>query len=186
MSRTLKVVMLSLIGFSFGAGATKLYQAQSQSSSPLRKSASVEHEKIKMLAGKSLSNLQVRIAMPDDLPIEDDKETTLTGLVLVTSAREEVLQYEWELPAGVDVIEGHTSDALPGIAEGQTARIDLKVRGFSSENLKLAKFKAYYASSEGQFGNTAIISSRPQDSFEFIAPTAVGEAGINPRPRIQK
>lgn len=184
MSRTLKITALSILGIFVGASSMWLYQ--SGKNKLQRSSASVDSGKLKFLNGKNLTNIQVRLALPENLPNEDDKEVTLTALVYVSNERNETLEYEWELPNGVEVIQGHVSDALPGIKQGQTARVDLVVRGFSSQNLKLVTFKAYYQSSEGQYGNSAILSSRPQDSFEFIAPSAVEASGINPRPRIQK
>lgn len=184
MSRTLKLTAVSVFGIILGAATMWLFQSKQEKLQ--RKAASVDTGKLKFLNGKNLTNIQVRLALPENLPNEDDKDVTLTALVYVSNERSETLEYEWELPNGVEVVQGHVSDSLPGIKQGQTARVDLVVRGFSSQNLKLVTFKAYYQSNEGQFGNSAILSSRPQDSFEFIAPTAVEASGINPRPRIQK
>lgn len=120
--------------------------------------------------GKHLAPVRVQILAPDVLPDYDEQEVEITGYVTVNQVTPGELEYEWILPEGVELVAGIPSDVWASVRPGQTAVTKISVRGFSKEKRRTLTLESFARIGNVRVGNTAVISSRPEDSMEFIAP----------------
>ncbi len=120
--------------------------------------------------GKSLAPLSVQIAPLQDIPEFDDQEVTLNGFVTANAYTGSVVQYHWDLPAGVSVLSGDINGSFSNIKSGDTFEVELRVTGFSREVGKHIILGAKVKHGEDELGHSALIASRPEDSMEYIAP----------------
>ena len=120
---------------------------------------------------------QDKVAIPHN-PIEP---VALKGLVYISQASSSA-HYKWILPDGVTPVSGDVEGALNANLVGQTQVVQITVTGFDQTEKKIITLSAEARVFDQNYGGTALISSRPEDSMEFIAPdmkTAVDEqAGL--------
>lgn len=119
--------------------------------------------------GKHLAVVNVQI---DSSPIPkfENDEIILTGYITLNQPVDTDLRYRWVLPDGVALVAGETEDSVAQVQNGQTIKTEIAITGFSKESLKLITLHGFVQKGDQQFGNTAIMTSRPEDSMEFIAP----------------
>ena len=88
-----------------------------------------------------------------------------------------MINYKWILPDDVEVVKGYlTSDILNPIAN-QSYDIEISVKGFNSLDRKDVSLVATTRDENGtELGNSAVITSRPEDSMEHIAPEMMVKA----------
>lgn len=103
-------------------------------------------------------------------PESGDQEVTLVGHITVNSSIDSDLSYTWALPEGVSVVEGVLSDTLADVQVGQTVELKITVVGFSKERQSQVSLKASALKGKMEMGSSALLSSRPEDSWEAIAP----------------
>lgn len=176
MSRLLmKTAALSLVGLAAGAGVMSLMRP-SPSPAAFRKIAMADFEngKSPRFMGKHLSVLQVALQTPEGIPDREDQEVTLVGMVRMNRQIDAEVRYRWELPDGVRVVSGHVEDSWPAVKEGEVAEARLTVTGFSKEDLKLIALHGFIQDGETVVGNSATLTSRPEDSIEMLSAAAVG------------
>lgn len=77
------------------------------------------------------------------------------------------LQYHWNLPEGVEVVEGLLVDSVNEFSPEQTQDFTLKVKGFSKENLKYIRFEIIGDTELGPVKRVVLISTRPENSLEY-------------------
>lgn len=138
-----------------------------------RQPASIQGKKLWMPApaGKHLAPLKVAIEEPSFIPEKgDDTEVTLVGRILVNHNINSSLTYSWDLPAGVEAVRGELKSNVSGVQSGQTVDVSLTVTGFNKEKQKLIVLKALAVQGQEILGNSALIASRPEDTWESIAP----------------
>lgn len=161
-----KIIATCILGVVLGFSSRYLLAENKQ-----RGPASVELPKLMPLKiGKHLAVLTAEIKTPTEIPAKDDQEVQLIGYISVQQNLEGDLHYEWNLPEGVSVVEGQLSDDLHNVVAGQTVKVHLNVTGFSKESQKLITLQASALKGKLQFGNSAVISSRSEDTWESIAP----------------
>lgn len=182
MSRVLilKTAIFSVIGLAAGAGAMSLLSPTSEKA-PLRRIAAVDFEGLKgpRVMGKHLAVLQVALQAPEGIPDHENQEVTLVGSVRLNRQMGLDVRYRWELPAGVQIVSGHVEDAWAGLNEGDVAQTRLTVTGFSKDDLKLVALHGYVEDGETLVGNSATITSRPEDSLEML--TGASGVGLSPK-----
>jgi|GEM_PF-1917789 len=165
-----RTALTLLLGLIFGiSGAAYVSNKEKK----LRNPSSVEEKKKPWMPapiGKHLALLKVEIQQPENLPDEGNDEVTVVGRILVTQDLQGDLTYKWSLPEDVQVVEGHTSDALPGVKAGQVVEVKLTVTGFNKEKQKLISLQAHAQRGDQVLGNSAVIASRPEDTWEAVAP----------------
>ncbi|UOF00249.1 hypothetical protein [Bdellovibrio reynosensis] len=159
------LTVLSL-GLAVGVFGGNFFLSKNQSE---RKPSSVTHWKPAPM-GKHLALLKVEIAQPEIIPEEGSEEVTLLGRILVNQKMDSDLTYSWTLPEGVEVIEGNISDTLSSVHTGQIVEVRLVVSGFNREKQRLISLEANGAQGTRAMGNSAVLASRPEETFEAVAP----------------
>lgn len=120
--------------------------------------------------GKHLALLKVEIAQPENIPDGGNDEVQLVGRILTNQNIEGDLGYKWILPEDVEVLEGETSDTLAGVKMGQIVELKLTVTGFTREKQKSISLQAMVSQGSQVLGNSAVVVSRPEDTWEAVAP----------------
>lgn len=120
--------------------------------------------------GKHLALLKVEIAQPEVLPEAGSDEVTLTGRILVNQNLNSDLSYEWSLPEDVNLIDGQKSDTLSNVKMGQIVEVKITVSGFNKEKQRLISLQASGAQGHEFLGNSAVVVTRPEDTWEAVAP----------------
>ena len=120
--------------------------------------------------GKHLAPVRVQIQTPAVLLDHDEQEVEITGYVTLSQEAQGDVHYEWLLPEGVSLVDGILSDSWANMHPGQTAVSKISVTGFSKEQRRILSLEASTQIGTNRLGNTAVVSSRPEDSMEYIAP----------------
>lgn len=122
------------------------------------------------LMGKQMSAITVQIANPKTIPEQDGQEVRLVGYVTANHQPDSNVEYQWDLPAGVAVVSGNINGSIPDMQSGDTAEIEIHVTGFSREVGKHIVLFGKIRHGEDELTHSALISSRPEDSLEYVAP----------------
>lgn len=182
MSRQLilKTAAVSFAGLALGVASMAFWRATSPPALQHRRVASVDKPHGPVL-GKHLSMTSVAIR-PSAIPSAENAEVTLTGIVRLNQNVAGELHYRWDLPAGVHVVEGQLEDSWMGVQKGKVAEVKLVVTGFSKQDLKIISLHSFVKSGDSEYGSSASITSRPEDSIEMLAESkyekAVREASV--------
>lgn len=169
MSRPLKIWTIAFAGFAFGMGGMAMWKHTARISSFAPKSRDVASAGRQPVMGKHLSIVQVSVQAPGGIPDSETQEVTLVGRVRLNQAINSDLNFKWELPEGVHVVDGQIEDSWSQIASGQTAETHITLTGFSRESLRLVALHGFVRSGDEEFGNSASLTSRPEDSYEILA-----------------
>ncbi|WP_374029519.1 hypothetical protein [Bdellovibrio bacteriovorus] len=119
--------------------------------------------------GKHLALIKVELKS-SEIPESGSDETTFTGRILVTQDIEGDLNYTWSIPDDVTIVEGSLSESLPNVKKGQIVEVTLTVSGFNKEKQRLVTLQASGKRGQDLLGNSAILASRPEDTWEAVAP----------------
>lgn len=169
--RNRKTLTVLLLGLIFGISGAAYFKEKNRSAT--RGPSSVGGKKIPWVpapVGKHLALLKVEIAKPAMIPEDSDEEILIQGRILVSQDLQGDLKYSWTLPADVEVVSGPLSDSLSAVKAGQIVDLSITVRGFTTEAQKLISLHASAARGELVLGNSAILPSRPEDTWEAVAP----------------
>jgi hypothetical protein len=159
-----RTIVLPALALILGLSGMAFYQKQS------RKPASTTPLWIPQEYGKHLAPLKVTLVPPAEIPSSNEEEVTLRGRIAVTSNVDSDLAFSWTLPPGVSVVDGVISDELANVQAGQTVEVKIVVTGFSKEEQKYISLQASVMKARLHLGASSVISSRPEDSWESIAP----------------
>lgn len=165
-NRTALTLVLGLI---FGISGAAYFSNKEKKRVP----ASVKENKIPWVpvpVGKHLALLKVEIATPEHLPEEGLDEVPLTGRIFVNQSLQGDLFYAWSLPEEVQVVDGQLSDTLAGVKMGQIVELKITVSGFNKEKQRLISLQASGSAGNQVLGNSAVVASRPEDTWEAVAP----------------
>lgn len=186
MSRSLMLKMSGLMLFGATAGAVGM-GFYSNDPAINRGTASVAMDSLRppLVMGKHLSVVQVSLQAPSGIPDREDQEATLVGWIRLNQAVDKDLNFKWDLPPGVHVVSGSVEDTMANMKVGQTAQVNLTVTGFSKEDLKLVSLAAFVQAGETKLGNSAVLTSRPEDSYEMLAMAAGVDAAPKKRPLLK-
>lgn len=170
MPRTLRnrIILAVTLGLAIGASITHTVSKQQVSFTGSRQIASESQASGKPLfLGKHLSVISVAL-QSDPIPESEDSELKITGFVRLNQPTDAEVQYKWNLPEGVYLVEGSLNDSLAKMGPGEVAKTSITIKGFSKESLQLISFQSFVTIGDSQFGNSSIISSRPDDSIEIV------------------
>lgn len=182
MSRQLilKTAAVSCAGLALGIASMAFWKATEPATLKHRRIASVDNPRGPVM-GKHLSMTSVAIR-PSAIPVSENDEVTLTGMVRLNQNVAGELRYRWDLPAGVHVVEGQMEDGWAGVQKGKVVEVKLVVTGFSKQELKMISLHGFVKSGDTEYGSSASITSRPEDSIEMLAESryekAVREASL--------
>tara|TARA_B110001454_G_scaffold218991_1_gene249054 strand:- start:95828 stop:96451 length:624 start_codon:yes stop_codon:yes gene_type:complete len=118
--------------------------------------------------GKSLSFVNVQLEAPDIADNPND-ETEITGYITLLKSSNNVVTYQWLLPEGVSIVDGDIEGQLEGVYAEEPVEVSIIVKGYSNNEKKLVTLTAGTVIGDTPVSNVALISSRPEDSQEFIA-----------------
>ena len=113
--------------------------------------------------------LQVRIAS-SEIPDSPDFDVKLQATVYVNREISEPIYYQWTLPESVSVVEGNLNDSFSSSNLGEQKQVYIIVNGFTKESAQLITFNSYFGPAERRMGASAVLSSRPEDHLEYLAP----------------
>jgi len=119
---------------------------------------------------KSLAPLKVEISKLEFTPETDEASVEIVGHLTLSQAMGHQIDYTWNLPEGVSLLEGQMSDSLQGMVKGQTAELKIVVSGFSKLQQRAITLSASSLMGDQRIGNSDILVSRPEDTLEAAAP----------------
>lgn len=164
----LKQSLIFTTFFTFGFASTFLYHQYqkelSLSKPPLTASKVLFNTKL----GKQLAFVNVQLEFKD-LARKNTDVTEIKAYMTLLKSTNNSIAFKWNLPEGVQIVEGSAEGELNNINIETPQEITLKVAGFSKEDKKLISLAAHTLIDDNVFSNVGLISSRPEDSFEFVA-----------------
>lgn len=166
-SNTIKIAICFAVGLVCGTVTKALLSSpERQLASPAlaTKWQPAEHN-------KAMAPLKVDI-LKLEFPAETDESSVeIVGHLTLVHSMGQPVDYTWNLPDGVSLIGGQMSDSLQGMKSGQTAELKIVVTGFSKTQQRTISLSASSLFGDQRLGNSAILVSRPEDTFEAAAPT---------------
>lgn len=163
----LNTICVSLLGISFGYGITRFMSSEYDMSS--RSTASIPLTKIGV-DQVSFNYIDMKI---DNVSLAENKDDTSIVQVRITALKDipTTLNYKWLL--GRDVT---TSETLEGVLEplmqGQSKVFEIRVQNYSRETQSHVSLELSGDLVGHNVQREAIISSRPEDSFEYVVQQA--------------
>lgn len=162
------LTLCSLVFICFGISAWSWIRPHS-TNLPKNK-LSANDLKILHTFGKANSVLKIDLFLPADIPPRDTEPVEVLGYISLNNTNARSMQYHWELPEGVELIEGSLSQVFTQIQSLDPLEIRIKIKGFSKRLKKNIILSASTQIDGVEYGNSAMKSSRPEDSLEYVAP----------------
>ena len=126
---------------------------------------------------KHLMPLVLTVQGPDKFSDDPNAIVNLKATVRTPFSEFTTINYQWLLPDEVEVIKGHVMSEIQNPIANQVYEIEISVKGFNSLDRKDISLIATTIDSNGtKLGNSAVITSRPEDSMEHIAPEMMVKA----------
>ena len=171
------LVFLAMFGLGYTSADYLLLSSNSGNQSP-----SLTSLLFNAKMGKSLSFVNVQLEAPDIADNPND-ETEIMGYITLLKSSNNIVKYQWLLPEGVQIVDGDIDGQLEGVYPEEPVEVSIIVRGYSNNEKKLVTLTAGTVIGDTPVSNVALISSRPEDSQEFIAKQ---KFDISNEDRIQK
>lgn len=118
--------------------------------------------------GKSLSFVNVQLES-DSIPENPNDYVEVSGFITLLKSSNNSIRYQWLLPEGVEIVEGEKEGQYDSVAVESPVEVKIKVKGFSKYEKKLLTLSASTQIGDTSFSSVQLISSRPEDSHEYIA-----------------
>ncbi len=131
---------------------------RSIASAPISKLGHQQH-------GRSLFDVKTDL---QGLASQDSDVSTLKVTVIALKPAGNGLSYKWNLPPGVTIISGPSSDTLQAFKAGEKREFSVQVKGFSKQLRKFASFEISGMLNQFQIQREVLISSRIEDSLEYL------------------
>lgn len=164
----LKQSLIFTAFFSFGFASTYLFHQYQSSSMPSKAPLTASKVLFNTKLGKQLAFVNVQLEFKEHARKNTDV-TEIKAYVTLLKSTSNAFSYKWDLPEGVQLVEGTAEGELVNISVESPQEITLKVAGFSKQDKKLISLTAHTLINDNVFSNVGLISSRPEDSYEFIA-----------------
>lgn len=118
--------------------------------------------------GKSLSFVNVQLEAPE-IPENPNEETEISAYITLLKSSNNSVKYQWLLPEGVQIVDGDIEGQLDSVVVEEPVEVSIIVKGYSSSEKKLISLTAGTVIGDTTMSNVALISSRPEDSHEYVA-----------------
>lgn len=118
--------------------------------------------------GKSLAFVNVQLEATE-VPEGPNEVAEIVGYITLLKSSNNTVSYQWLLPEGVEIVQGEKEGNLESVTTEVPVAVKIKISGYSKEEKKLISLSASTLIGENSFSNVAILSSRPEDSHEYIA-----------------
>ncbi|MFS4458772.1 hypothetical protein [Bdellovibrio sp. HCB2-146] len=171
-SNTVKVIACFAVGLVCGT-ITKAYLTPKEDKSGTLSFAS-KAPPLEM--NKHTAPLKVEILQPERIPDNETDEVEIVGRIALNQNFTGNIQYLWDIPEGVKLVEGQREDSLSGLHAGQVAEVKIRVTGFNKSQQHAISLSSSGPVGDQRLGNSAIVVSRPEDTMESVAPVLVEEA----------
>lgn len=176
MPRLLKYTLTFSFLFFFGFASSSLL---SQFTQETRNSLILEGVKNNstIVQEKHLRPLVATIQGPEVFPNDPEEVVTLKATIRTSNADFSSVKYEWILPDDVEVVKGYVSSDIASPVANQNYEAEIIVKGFNSLDRKDISIIVSTLDKQGlKIGNSAVITSRPEDSMEHLAPLMMVKA----------
>lgn len=173
-----KLVYIAVVAILFGAGwftayAIQVNQAQKQNTRVL---ASVKNQSTIMME-KHLMPVTISIVPSEEIPEGPNEIVTVKGQLKTPFDDFGSIHYEWVLTDGVELLKGQLKGQIQNPVAGHVYELELILKNFDKQHRKELNLQAYVVDPDGlRLGNSAIITSRPEDSMEHLAPVMMVKA----------
>lgn len=176
MSGKLKQIAIFGCLFFVGFGSSWLLSEIQNGEKQDRLMASVK-ENSTFLMEKHLMPLVLTVQGPEIYPADPEKTVTLKATIRTPFTEFSSINYKWILPDEVDIVQGQITSDIHNPVANKVYSIEISVKGFNSVERKEISLIATSVDSSGtRLGNSAVITSRPEDSMEHIAPVMMVKA----------
>lgn len=141
------------------------------------------NQPFRAFAGKSQAFLLVNVSPVGEIPSSDLEIAELRVSVRAQKDFPAPLHISWDLPSEIEVVEGRTSSEHPAPKAGDVIELTVKLKGFSREVRRLVGVQALVNVEGAEMGNSAVMTSLPEESFEMLETAASGvrlESGRKP------
>lgn len=126
---------------------------------------------------KHLMPIALSVQGPDAFPNDPQSIVQLKAIVRTPFSQFTAIHYQWILPDDVTIIKGYPSGDIQNPVANQTYEVELLVKGFNNLDRKDISIVATTQDMNGtRLGNSAVITSRPADSMEHLAPVMMIKA----------
>lgn len=120
---------------------------------------------------KHLAVVQTHIFASEEIPESNSDSVELVAEIkLNREISQSQLAYAWLLDDGVTLLNGDAEGILDNMKVGETRQVRIQVSGLSKEHSRVVRLSASLKHNAVQLGSSALIHSRPEDSFEYVAP----------------
>lgn len=173
-----KLVFLLAVFMLFGAGwftayAIQISQTQKQNTRIL---ASVKNQSTIMME-KHLMPVTISIVPSEEIPEGPNEIVTIKGQLKTPFDDFGAIHYEWVLAEGVELLRGQLTGQIQDPVAGHVYELELVLRNFDKQHRKELNLQAHVVDPDGiKLGNSSIITSRPEDAMEHLAPVMMVKA----------
>ncbi|MEK6772601.1 MAG: hypothetical protein AABY64_01565 [Bdellovibrionota bacterium] len=119
---------------------------------------------------KHLAVVKVTLESQNDIPDSGNASVVLKGKIVLTQTPL-AAKFRWLLPEDVQIIHGSTQGQLDPNLIGVAQEVEIEISGFDQSAQKIISLEGQALHAEQTFGATVLLSSRPQDSMEYLAPS---------------
>lgn len=157
---SLSVIAISAV---VGYGAVKYIQKEN---SPNRYLASMTMGK---MAHEQYSKTVFDIKVKNvEVGLTESDVSTVQVTIEAFSEISDGLIYSWHLPDDITVSAGSQQGLLPKFSVNDTQTLELKIKGYSKAKKSFISFSVEGRLGEAKLKREVLLSSRPEDSFEYI------------------
>ena len=180
-SNLLKSTCVIAIGAVFGYSAVKFVNQPNENNRGL---ASLTFSK---LGSEQFAKSLFQIKITNETLAENKDETSVIYVnVEALKTFPDGLVYNWNLPDTVTVIEGDVAGALSGLSSHEVKEFRLKVKGYSREVRNFISFTVKGNLDNKPIERDVLVSSRPEDSFEYVVQEHENEKAIEEAKGLKK
>ncbi len=110
---------------------------------------------------------------------KSDEESIINVKIEAFKTLPEGLSFVWNVPDTVTVVEGELNGPLTGFSAKETKEFRLKVKGYSKEVRNFISFTIKGDLDGKTVARDVLVSSRPEDSFEYVVQEKEKERAID-------
>lgn len=173
VSNVLKSTLVMTLGAVVGYSSVKYFKQPNENN---RGIASITFSKLgSEQYAKSLFEVKIE---NESLAKKSDEESIIYVKIEAYKTLPEGLSYSWSIPDTVSVVEGVLAGPLNGFSAKETKEFRLKVKGYSKEVRSYISFAIKGTLDGKPVERDILVSSRPEDSFEYVVQERERERAI--------
>lgn len=163
INNILKATLVTTFGAVIGYSSVKIFKQPNENN---RGIASMTFSKLgSEQYAKSLFAIKIE---NESIAKKSDEESVINVKIEAFKTLPEGLNYTWNLPETVTVLEGDLTGPLAGFSAKETKEFRLKVKGYSKEVRNYISFTIKGVLDGKDVERDVLVSSRPEDSFEYV------------------